>query len=217
MDAYMPLKNINTQEHWNEIWKVENGIESWRKYPITFSAIELYCGTGKRILELGSGPGILLKKLKEHGNTVYGIDISQTAVDFLHSQGMAGRAMSVPPLPEDYGDFDVVIGCELLEHLNFPEKLMLEVKRVLKPGGHAVFTVPNDCFGNDVESEHMQRFDEKKLKEMLSAIGSESFVVEYTEFFEVENLKTIKNGKLVQSGKATMRLPVLLGCVEKVI
>jgi 2-polyprenyl-3-methyl-5-hydroxy-6-metoxy-1,4-benzoquinol methylase len=217
MDAFMPLRNINTPEYWNEIWQAENGPETWRKYPITHSAIELFCVTGKRILEIGSGPGVLLKRLKEHGNTVYGIDISQVAVDFLHSQGMAGRTMKVPPLPEDYGDFDIVIGCELLEHLNFPEKLMLEVKRVLKPGGKAVFTVPNNCFGNDVELEHMQRFNEKKLKEMLLAIGPEPFLMEFTEFFEVENAKTIKNGKFLQSEKATVRLPVLLGCVEKVM
>jgi len=38
--------------------------------------------------------------------------------------------------------FDLVITQDVFEHINNPEKAFLEIKRVLKPGGHHIFTVP---------------------------------------------------------------------------
>jgi SAM-dependent methyltransferase len=46
------------------------------------------------------------------------------------------------PFPEK--SFDVVLFCEVIEHLQSdPVKVLLEIKRVLKPGGHLVLTTPN--------------------------------------------------------------------------
>lgn len=40
--------------------------------------------------------------------------------------------------------FDVVLFCEVIEHLQMdPVKVLLEIKRVLKPGGHLILTTPN--------------------------------------------------------------------------
>jgi len=47
-------------------------------------------------------------------------------------------------LPFETDTFDVVLFCEVLEHLTFdPLHAMLELKRVLKPGGRLVLTTPN--------------------------------------------------------------------------
>jgi SAM-dependent methyltransferase len=47
-------------------------------------------------------------------------------------------------LPYGDDDFEVVIMCEVLEHLtNDPQHALLEIKRVLKPGGTFVLTTPN--------------------------------------------------------------------------
>ena len=46
--------------------------------------------------------------------------------------------------PYDSESFDTVLCCELVEHLvNDPMHLMIEVNRILKPGGHLVLTTPN--------------------------------------------------------------------------
>ena len=46
------------------------------------------------------------------------------------------------PYPD--GRFDMVLCCELLEHLSFdPMHMMAEINRVLKQGGHLVLTTPN--------------------------------------------------------------------------
>jgi SAM-dependent methyltransferase len=52
--------------------------------------------------------------------------------------------LEVTTLPFEAGTFDVVLFCEVLEHLTLdPLHAMLELKRVLKPGGRLVLTTPN--------------------------------------------------------------------------
>lgn len=52
--------------------------------------------------------------------------------------------LELTALPYEDGSFDVVVFCEVLEHLTVdPLHAMLELKRVLKPGGRLVLTTPN--------------------------------------------------------------------------
>jgi 2-polyprenyl-3-methyl-5-hydroxy-6-metoxy-1,4-benzoquinol methylase len=45
-------------------------------------------------------------------------------------------------MPFENNTFDVVLSTEVLEHVLNPDAYLLEVKRVLKPGGIFFFTVP---------------------------------------------------------------------------
>jgi len=42
------------------------------------------------------------------------------------------------------GHFDAVVSCDVLEHVNEPERALREVARVLRPGGQALMTFPMD-------------------------------------------------------------------------
>src|SRR6266404_4465310 len=42
------------------------------------------------------------------------------------------------------GAFDLVVSCDVLEHLNDPTAAMEEIARVLRPGGRAILTFPMD-------------------------------------------------------------------------
>lgn len=57
------------------------------------------------------------------------------------------------PYPYDDGEFDIVLCCEMLEHLvRDPSHLMAESHRVLKPNGYLVMTTPNvACLENIVK------------------------------------------------------------------
>lgn len=46
----------------------------------------------------------------------------------------------MPSVPD--GDFDCVIACDVLEHVNDDGKALREIHRVLKPGGYCILTVP---------------------------------------------------------------------------
>lgn len=63
------------------------------------------------------------------------------AVDVAVSDGLAVRAVA-EQLPFVAGSFDTVLATEVLEHVHDAEAALAEVYRVLRPGGHALLTVP---------------------------------------------------------------------------
>jgi SAM-dependent methyltransferase len=59
-------------------------------------------------------------------------------MDFLHFN------IEEATFPFTAAQFDVVLFCEVLEHLQSdPVKVLREIKRILKPGGHLILTTPN--------------------------------------------------------------------------
>jgi SAM-dependent methyltransferase len=48
----------------------------------------------------------------------------------------------------DDAAFDVVLTTDVLEHVPNPERAEREIARVLRPGGHYIFTVPLDLYGD---------------------------------------------------------------------
>jgi 2-polyprenyl-3-methyl-5-hydroxy-6-metoxy-1,4-benzoquinol methylase len=104
---------------------------------------DLVGGPGLRVLDLGCRYGALTRAYLE-GNEILGLDVDREALAEAEKLGIETRWADVEqPLGLDDGSFDVVVAGELLEHVRDPESLVAEVRRVLKPGGHFVGSVPN--------------------------------------------------------------------------
>ena len=100
-------------------------------------------GSGKRVLDLGCRSGALTRHLLE-GNEVVGLDVDRVALAKAEALGIQPVQANVEePLPFEDGSFDAVVAGELLEHLQFPDALVSEIRRVLRPGGVLVGSVPN--------------------------------------------------------------------------
>ena len=93
------------------------------------------------VLDVGCGGGILSEEFAKIGCRVTGIDPSAPSLDTARThavrEGLAieYRQASGESIPFGAGTFDVVVCCDVLEHVNDLEKTILEVARVLKPGG----------------------------------------------------------------------------------
>jgi len=104
---------------------------------------------GKTILEVGCGAGIDLVRFAKGGAIVTGVDLSQTAIDLASQnfaqRGLAGELRVMDGEKLEYPDdrFDVVYGHGVLQYAADPEQMLAEMKRVLKPGGEAIFMVYN--------------------------------------------------------------------------
>jgi SAM-dependent methyltransferase len=72
-----------------------------------------------------------------------------------------GRAI---PFPDDH--FDNILCTEVLEHADAPEQLLLEMHRVLKPGGMLIMTVPFAARVHHAPYD-FQRFTQYKLEQMF--------------------------------------------------
>src|SRR5437867_2146075 len=100
-------------------------------------------GPGRRVLDLGCRYGALTRMYMQ-GNDVVGIDVDREALAEAAKLGIETRWADVDaPLPFEDASFDVVVAGELLEHVRDPAGLVAEAKRVLRPGGQFVASVPN--------------------------------------------------------------------------
>jgi SAM-dependent methyltransferase len=100
-------------------------------------------GPGRRVLDVGCRYGALTRHYVE-GNDVVGLDVDRDALDQAGRLGIETVwANAEESLPFDDEAFDVVVAGELLEHVREPAALVAEMRRVLRPGGTFVGSVPN--------------------------------------------------------------------------
>ena len=100
---------------------------------------------GRRILDIGSGPGYFLEAGRMRGWNVLGFEPSRVAAEYTAGRGIAvvndffsaGKA-------QGRGTFDVVSMNLVLEHLRDPIALVEEAKSMLAPGGLLFVSSPND-------------------------------------------------------------------------
>ncbi|HEU4534208.1 MAG TPA: methyltransferase domain-containing protein [Polyangiaceae bacterium] len=101
---------------------------------------------GLELAEIGSGGGHVLRMFREAKLTA--IDVSD---EFLETarRNLAGYDVSfvkgeVDKLDLPSESFDRVVCTEVLEHTKDPDAILATIARLLRPGGVAVITVPND-------------------------------------------------------------------------
>ena len=100
-------------------------------------------GSGKRVLDIGCRSGALTRHFLD-GNEVVGLDVDRAGLAKAEALGIEPVVADVgEPLPFADASFDAVVAGELLEHLPFPEALVAEARRVLRPSGVLVGSVPN--------------------------------------------------------------------------
>ena len=136
-------------------------------------------GSGKRVLDLGCRSGALTQHLLD-GNEVVGLDVDAAALARAAELGIEPVQANVEdPLPFEDESFDAVVAGELLEHLQFPDALVDEIRRVLRPGGVLVGSVPNAfriqsrlrfLLGRPPEDDptHLRMFSPGALRELLA-------------------------------------------------
>jgi 2-polyprenyl-3-methyl-5-hydroxy-6-metoxy-1,4-benzoquinol methylase len=139
-----------------------------------------WIGQGKRILDLGCRDG-MLTQFFARGNEVIGVDIDRKALEIIQSRLNIETVwldlnQEWPFEPES---FDVIVACEIIEHLFILHPFLANVFNSLKKGGLFIGSVPNTfrirnrlkfLAGNDFENDptHVRMFSEKKLESVLS-------------------------------------------------
>ncbi len=138
-----------------------------------------WIGTGKRVLDLGCRDGLLTESFVA-GNEVLGVDIDQKALYLAEARlGIETQWLNLnEEWPWERGEFDVIVACEIVEHLFILEKFLENVKMSLRPGGVFIGSVPNAfrirnrlkfLFGKEYETDptHVRQFSYDKLNRLL--------------------------------------------------
>jgi 2-polyprenyl-6-hydroxyphenyl methylase/3-demethylubiquinone-9 3-methyltransferase len=104
---------------------------------------------GRTVLDLGCGGGFMAEALAARGADVIGADVSRGAITIAGrhaaSQGLAIRYLAASgehlPLPDR--SVDCVVCVDVLEHVRSLDRVLDEIRRVLRPGGLFFFDTIN--------------------------------------------------------------------------
>lgn len=120
----------------------------------------------QKILDIGCGDGVLLSLIKNA--TLYGIDLDKDSLGYAATK-IKAKLVQAPAdkLPFKANFFDVVLATEIIEHLDQPEKLIQEAKRVLKPSGYLILTTPVKQPGKLTDKLHVREFSSDELENLL--------------------------------------------------
>lgn len=105
--------------------------------------------TGKTVVDIGCGGGLLSEEFARRGARVTGVDLSPTAIDAAREHaGKSGlsidyRNCAIKELVDKGETFDIVICAEMLEHVDDLKSTVKESASLLKDGGHYLFETIN--------------------------------------------------------------------------
>jgi len=104
-------------------------------YAATLKLIKRLAPPGSRVLEIGPGVGVLLKKLLDAGYDAVGVDASPPMLRYSRARGLSVAGVSFL-LPTRGEVFDMAVALFTLHHWGDHGPSLREVKRVLRPGGY---------------------------------------------------------------------------------
>jgi len=148
----------------------------------------------KKVLDVGCASGYLAFFLKEKGCVVEGVDTDSESIK--EAMNYCKAYVLDISKEEIKGKYDVIILGDILEHLEYPDKILSKLKENLNKDGYVVISLPNIVniyprlkilFGHfDYEETgifdktHLKFFTRKSLKELVSNTGYKIERLEYT-------------------------------------
>ncbi len=149
--------------------------------------IDLLANTDRKakILDVGCSGGGLIKKLKEKNfRNIYGIDVSERAIEVCKKKGIK-RIFLMDASSTEFkkNTFDVLIASDILEHIKDEKNTLKEWNRILKYGGVLIIFVPafQFLFGpHDEANHHYRRYSRKRLNVLLQ---NNNFIIKRSSYW----------------------------------
>lgn len=157
------------------------------------------------ILDFGSGTGGNSLEYTAFGRVV-GIEPDATAVRFARERPgpFYSRALGTA-LPFGDRTFDAVVASDVLEHIEHDAEAVREIRRVLRPGGVLVFTVPAHPWlwsDHDRALWHHRRYRRPEVVELIERGG---LVLPWLSYWNSTLFPAIAAQRLVRGSRAAPR------------
>lgn len=163
------------------VWKSYSEHEVFRQRAHHLAQVaRKICPPGGRLVDVGCGDGLFSHLYAMEGIEVIGVDPEPHGVEqaraatadkqypgkapqFLHGKG--GK------LPFDDASFETATLLDVIEHLPNPRRILCDIARVLKPGGHVHVCTPSWQFGGSSDAVyHLHEYTKDELVNTLNAI-----------------------------------------------
>jgi len=164
---YKKYNDILVESH-NYYYNNPNPIIRWVQHSLYTTIIKHTQNKDGLILETGSGPGKLFEFKNNFDLKRYVVlDIDHSSLKSIQNKSQLKAIIhgTAYKLPFNNQIFDTVISCAQLEHLCYLDNALEEIKRVLKPSGQFIASVPTEggflwSYGRSLTSA---RYFSKKL------------------------------------------------------
>lgn len=177
MQSASPSTLANTGERLMTDNQTHTAIEHLHRYALAFEL-----AAGLDVLDIACGEGYGSNLLAQCAGSVVGVDVAPEAI--AHAAGkyrrenlryVHGTATAVP-LPNHA--VDLVVSFETIEHLREHDEMLLELRRVLRPGGRLIISSPDRRFYSEAPGYanpfHVRELSCEQFKSLLARFFAHS-------------------------------------------
>ena len=169
------LRNTGERLILEQSWNIMTTLEHLHRYQVASKLVD-----GKTVLDAACGTGYGTYRLSKSAKEVFGIDISNDAIDYakehFQNPNLHYQTMSIADLQFDDETFDVITSFETIEHVT--KELQIQflhgIKKKLKKDGVLIISTPNDqllrdlSYGGYHNEFHLCEFTETEYIEFLN-------------------------------------------------
>lgn len=193
----MVSSTIKTYNKYHQVYNKETK-DFWDNFPVTVINSFVNHLKGKKVLDLGSGPGRGALLLKKAGLEVICLDASKEMVKRTRKLGFRSILADFREIPFPENTFDGVWAYTSLLHVSKKEamEVIRKIKFLLKPRGIFLIGMIEGEFEGDIERDsmpgikrHFSFYSEDELRRMVESCG---FKFEYQEKY-IPHSKTYLN------------------------
>lgn len=189
-----PAEYARMFEHEDHYWwyvsRRELAVELVRRY---------VPGPDRVIVDVGCGTGATASALRSLGRVI-GVDFSPLALRACTTRGLDWLLRAgAEAIPLATNSVDAVVATDIVEHLDDDVAALTEFRRILKPGGHAIVTVPAYQFlwsEHDVALMHRRRYVARQLGDCADRAGFQPVRLGYS----LSLLLPLALGRLLKRG-----------------
>jgi ubiquinone/menaquinone biosynthesis C-methylase UbiE len=196
----------NIKEYWEKATPMKFDDEKWscekkRQFRYTLQNYMQgvfflpYYWKGKHVLEFGCGSGIDAVEFASYGAKVTAVDLTDSAVELTRSLALEANVdievlkTSNTALPFSNNTFDCVYSFGVLHHIPEVEKTLVELQRVLRPGGSVMAMVYNkNSLLNAYSIEYLHR---EESGDLASKYSERNIGCPYTKLYTVDEARAM--------------------------
>ncbi len=125
-------------------------------------------------LDIGAAAGGNTRVLRRHGWRPVALEYSADGARVARERGLTVVRGDGTALPARDGAVDLITAFDVIEHIEDDARAAAEIRRVLRPGGSLLVTVPCDMrlwSAHDVAGHHFRRYDRDGLIQVITDAG----------------------------------------------
>lgn len=164
----------------------ETAIEHLHRYALATQFVK-----EKKVLDIACGEGYGAALLSTAATQVTGVDINEPAIknaaEKYRKKNLTFLQGDVRQIPLDDASIDVITSFETLEHVAEHEKVLKELRRVLKPEGILLISTPEKKFHSDLNTQkssfHVKELYENEFRQLMASTFSHVQYIHQCSFF----------------------------------